>query len=399
MRVSLDFASSWDPRGGVWRYGIELARALAAHLPRGAVRVPCFDHLPRDRLTEIRATGASVRQDPVISRVDRLDSMIRGNGRIVPWGKVLPLVYRPWIRDRLITTGLGACEVYHGVFTCRTRPSGAAVVGTIHDMLPVVYPELCGLTPAFHWRVVETHRRCADLIIVPSVASREDVIRLAPIAPERVRVVYHGIDHSTFKPGVRPSPDLLTRHGLTAGRFFLYVGAIERRKNVERMVRAYLRAVPPDTDVPLVISGARLHDIPALKAVEETGDRRVRFVGYVADADLAGLYASARALIHVAFVEGFGFTPLEAMACGTPAIVSRIGASAEVVGDAGVVVDPHDEEAIAQGIRSLLNNNDLRNRFAASGLARARDFTWDACARNTLAVYAEAISISRVRHP
>ena len=397
MRIAFDIASNWESRGGVWRYGLELARALGQLLPTGSVRIPCFDLLPPERLAELRATGASVGNNPVLRRVDRLDAMSKTTGRFVPWSRVLPAVYRPWMRDRLIASGLGACDLYHGVYACRGRPRGAAVVGTIQDMLPVVYPELCGISPEFQHRMVETHRRWADLVIVPSAATRDDVTRLTRIPADRIRTVHHGIDHAQFHTRAPVPADLLARHGLTPGRFFLYVGSIERRKNIDRMVRAYLQATPAAADVPLVISGAPVHDIPALRDAEASGDRRVRVIGYAGDADLAGLYAAARALIHVAFVEGFGFTPLEAMACGTPAIVSAIGSSAEVVGAAGLAVDPHDEGAIAAAIRALGSDDALHRQLTATGLTRAREFTWEACARQTLAVYAEAIEMSRRR--
>ena len=398
MRIAFDIASNWESRGGVWRYGLELARALGQLLPTGSVRIPCFDLLPPERLAELRATGASVGNNPVLRRVDRLDAMSKTTGRFVPWSRVLPAVYRPWMRDRLIASGLGACDLYHGVYACRGRPRGAAVVGTIQDMLPVVYPELCGISPEFQHRMVETHRRWADLVIVPSAATRDDVTRLTRIPADRIRTVHHGIDHAQFHTRAPVPADLLARHGLTPGRFFLYVGSIERRKNIDRMVRAYLQATPAAADVPLVISGAPVHDIPALRDAEASGDRRVRVIGYAGDADLAGLYAAARALIHVAFVEGFGFTPLEAMACGTPAIVSAIGSSAEVVGAAGLAVDPHDEGAIAAAIRALGSDDALHRQLTATGLTRAREFTWEACARQTLAVYAEAIEMSRGEH-
>ncbi len=399
MRISFDIASSWESRGGVWRYGLELARALGALLPAGSVRVPCFDCLPPERLAELRATGATVRNNPVLRHVDRLDAMATVNGRFVPWSRVLPAVYRPWLRDRLIATGLGACDVYHGVYNYRGRPRGAAVVGTVQDMLPIVYPELCMFSPEAYLQKVETHGREADLIIVPSAATRDDVVRLTRIPAERLRVIHHGIDPAQFRVGVPAPTELLARHGLTPGRFFLYVGGVERRKNIDRMVRAYLQATPAASDVPLVISGAAFQDIPALREAEASGDRRIRVIGYAGDADLAGLYAAARALVHVAFAEGFGFTPLEAMACGTPVIVARVGSSAEIVGSAGLAVDPHDEGAIAAAIRALGSDDALHRRLTATGLTRAREFTWEACARQTLAVYAEAIEISRGERP
>lgn len=397
MRVAVDFTGAASPRGGTWRYGVELARALARELPPRAVRVTMFEPLADDLLAEVRATGAALRTGPVISQVDVLDGMSRRSGRLVPWSKVLPLVYRPWVRRGLISRAVAGCDVYHAVTVCRARPRCKAVVGTVHDLIPVLYPGSALMSAATHAALVDGFHRRADLIHVPSAAVRDDVVRLTPIPADRVRVVHHGLDHSVFRPDAPVPHALLADHGLAAGRYFLFVGSLEFRKNVDRMVRAYLQAVPADADCPLVLAGARGHDHPLLKDVLAAGDRRVRPLGYVPDGALPGLYAAARGLVHVALTEGFGFTPLEAMACGTPAVASAVGAAAEVVAAAGLMVDPHSEAEIARAVHTLRTDDAAHARLAAAGRARAAAFTWAATARNTLAVYREAVEVARSR--
>jgi alpha-1,3-rhamnosyl/mannosyltransferase len=397
MRVAVDFTGAANPRGGTWRYGVELARGLAESLPKGAVRVPVFEPLAEELLDEVRATGARVRTGPLTSRVDVLDGMSRRRGRYVPWDKLVPLVYRPWVRRGLMSRAVAGCDVYHAVTVSRSRPRCRATVGSIIDMIPALYPGSCLMSTETHAALVEGHRKYADLIAVPCRAVRDDILRLTNVPAEKLRVTYYGIDHAMFHPDVPLPQELLATHGLTAGRYFLFVGSLERRKNVDRMVKAYLAAVPPDADCPLVLAGAKGHDHPALKDVLAAGDGRVRPIGYVPDGALPGLYAAARGLVHVALTEGFGFTPLESMACGTPAVVANVGASGELVGDAGLAVDPFSEDEIARAVHTLRTDDAARAKLADAGRQRAAAFTWAATAKATLAVYREALDVAKAR--
>lgn len=391
--VAIDFASNWEIRGGVWRYGIELTRALVARLDPAGVIVPVYDRLPADLLAELHASGATVRSTPLTVRYDRLDSMARQQGRWIPWKTVLPFVYRPTLKERLFRSGLGGARLYHALFGCRGRPHHGTTVGTIHDLIPWLnYPDAHN-GAAWMQRLIAGHRRWSTLVIVPSRATRDALVEHAEFPPERIRVVHHGIDQERFAPDAPTDEAVLHQHGLRPGKFLLYVSALAPHKNVDRMASAFLSVIGDRRDLPMILAGPTNRMTPHLAAILNDGTGRVRHIGYVDDHQLPTLYRSARALVHVALAEGFGFAPLEAMACGCAVVVSRGGASGEVVGPAGLQVDPNDADDIGRAIAQVLEDDALVEAFRARGLAQVRTFTWERCARQTLEVYQEAIAL------
>jgi glycosyltransferase involved in cell wall biosynthesis len=398
-KVAVDFASNWEIRGGVWRYGMELSRALVRLLGADRVVIPVYDRLSKATFAELHRSGALVHSRPLISRYDRLQAMLRQRGRLIPWNSLLPLLYPPSFRERLFRAGLADADVYHAIFTCRGRPRRGVTVGTIHDLIPWInYPES---VKGREWMqsLVAGHRRWAELVIVPSNATREVLIGHADFPADRVRVVHHGIDQEHFRSDAPIDEALLQRHGLRRGGFLLYVSSLAPHKNVPRMIEAYLRAIGERRDLPLVLSGSIEQLTSTVRAALEDGTGRVRHIGYLADEELPTFYRSARALVHVALAEGFGFTPLEAMACGCPVVVSRGGASGEVVGEAGVRVDPTNVEEIAHGIAQVISDDGLLATLRERGVAHCGQFTWERCATETLAVYQDAARRGRTSHP
>ena len=177
-----------------------------------------------------------------------------------------------------------------------------------------------------------------------------------------------------------------------SGPYVLHVGTIEPRKNLERLVTAMAHLAQRGTPHILVCAGAPGWGAAALhRHLEATGTGdRVRLLGAVPDAVLPALYAAADALAFPSLYEGFGLPLLEAMACGTPVVTSNVAAMPEIAGEAAVYVDPRDPEAIAAGLDRVLHDTGMRAALIDRGLARARSFTWERCARETLAVYDEA---------
>ncbi len=316
--------------------------------------------------------------------------MSQRSGRFINWKRVLPWVYGPKLRQKLFRSGLGTVQVCHAIFTARGVPKDGVNVGTIHDLIPYLHPSDAGFTKERFVRMIDDHRRWSRLVIVPSHATKAELIRHLDYPEEQIRVVYHGIDTGLFHPNVALPEDLLKKHDLKPGRFLLYVGALERRKNIERLIEAYHQAVSDQQDMPLVLSGSAIHDIPRLKTALEESNGRVKHIGYVSDQELPGLYHAARALVHVALAEGFGFTPPEAMACGTPVVTSKQTATGEVAAEAGLLVDAYETEQIAGAIRQIIADDFLHARLSSAGKVRAAQFTWDRCAEQTYAVYEEA---------
>jgi glycosyltransferase involved in cell wall biosynthesis len=232
----------------------------------------------------------------------------------------------------------------------------------------------------------------ADRIVTPSQFTRDDVLKLLPVEPERVVVIPGGIDRS-FKP--QPAEEVAARLaplGLRAGDYLLFLGTIEPRKNLARLLQAMELAGPKIG--PLVLAGGRGWNNAAIRdAIARLArDGRIRDLGYVADDLRPALQAGARAFVYPSLYEGFGLPPLEAMACGTPVLTSNVSALPEVMGDAALYVDPEDVPALAAALTRLWDDESLRADLRARGLARAQEFSWDRTARLTIEVYRDLLA-------
>lgn len=264
-----------------------------------------------------------------------------------------------------------------------------AVVTTIHDVAFRRCPELFPLK----------HRVLLNLLIPPaahhaaavitgSEATKRDLIEFYDLPEEKVAVTPYAADDS-----YRPMDPAAARQAVRVrlgvpSPYILSVGVLQPRKNLPRLVRAYNR-IAASFPHRLVIVGKQGWAGEELKKAVSEAPRGLEpvFTGYVADADLPVLYAGAEIFAYPSLYEGFGLPPLEAMACGAPVLTSAGSSLPEVVGDAAVSVDPHDERAIAQALEQLLCDADLRRRLSEAGLRRAAQFSWDRTARETIAVY------------
>lgn len=267
--------------------------------------------------------------------------------------------------------------------------TGARKVVTIHDVIPYIYPETSSLLDRLiyrRWLPLAVRR--ADAVITVSERSRADILRFLPVRPERVVVIPEAAGER-FRPlepaAVRPA---LERYGVPSP-YMLYVGSIEARKNLARLLEAYaaLRARAPAP--PLVIVGVRRWKYgPVDAALQRLGlAGHVHFTGFVADADLPALYAGAALFVFPSLYEGFGLPVLEALSCGAPVVTANSSSLPEVAGDAALLVDPLDQGQIAAAMERILTEPDLAAELRARGLARARLFSWGRAARETAALY------------
>jgi len=264
---------------------------------------------------------------------------------------------------------------------------GPAVV-TIHDLGYRFFPEAhTGWSRRYlEWSTRHSARR-ATIVLADSEATRRDLIALYGVPAEKVRVVYPGVDER-----LAPVTDAATlaamraRYGLP-DRYLLFLGTLQPRKNIQRLVRAYAVAELHRRGIGLALAGGRgwLYD-PAWTA----GVPGVVETGYVADGDLAALYSGAEALVFPSLYEGFGFPVLEAMRCGTPVMASNTSSLPELAGDAALLVDPLDVTAMAATMLRLTTDAALRARLITAGKAQAARFTWDRAADAVLAALAEA---------
>ncbi|HEX8069193.1 MAG TPA: glycosyltransferase family 1 protein [Pyrinomonadaceae bacterium] len=269
------------------------------------------------------------------------------------------------------------------------------VVATIHDLsfehLPATFKRRSWMQ--LRLTVRRTARRAAE-IVVPSESTRRDIADTYGIAPERINVVPLAAA-AHFAPAAPAEVERVRRRYNIADAYVLAVGSIQPRKNLARLVRAYsaLRRARPHDKLPkLVLVGKKawLYD-ETLRAIAECGlTEDVLLTGYVPEADLPALYTGALCFAYPSYFEGFGLPPLEAMRCGTPVIAGDRTSLPEVVGDAGLLVDPFAEQAIANALARLIDEPDLRADLRVKGITRAARWHWHDAARRTLEIYQRA---------
>ena len=267
---------------------------------------------------------------------------------------------------------------------------------TIHDLAFLREPSILTPESTRYYGQVGQAGHSANRIIVPSHATQRDAVELLGVSPEKVTVIPEAAD-PLFRPWDGDAEALsaeMSRLGVD-GPFLLFVGTLEPRKNLPLLLRAYRRLLDEAAaEIRLVIAGrpgwlyGEIFDLTdQLNLTDE-----VLFLGQVPPESLRLLYCAAEVYLHPASYEGFGLPPLEAMACGTPVVAAATSSLPEVVGDAGVLVDPTDAEAWTAAIHRLLADPALRADLQERGLARARSFSWEETARKTLAVYRTVLS-------
>ncbi|HYJ80980.1 MAG TPA: glycosyltransferase family 1 protein [Longimicrobiaceae bacterium] len=269
---------------------------------------------------------------------------------------------------------------------------------TIFDVAYTRVPAAAGRASPRAVREALDSVREGDWVLTSSESTRADLCACG-VEPERVFVAPLAADPHLFAPctdaarlrGVRE------RYGIPAGPYLLSVNALDPRKNMPHALRAFARLVQQEgvRDLSYVLAGHSGPGSPqveeALRAFPALRDRIV-LTGFVADDDLAPLYSGAAAFVYPSLYEGFGLAPLEAMQCGAPVIVSDVSSLPEVVGDAGILVDPRDGDALCQAMLDVYRDAALRERMREQSLGRAATFSWERCTRQTLDAYRTALA-------
>ena len=275
---------------------------------------------------------------------------------------------------------------------------GIPRVLTIYDLIPIhgtgFVPQVS--TDSFH-KILDSINIERDWIIVISEFTKHEFCEYTGMSPDRVFVIplaasnhLHRVDDPNLIAGVRE------RYGIPNGDYVLSVSSLEPRRNLSHVIHCFFRLLTehPNLDVNLVLTGRKGYlDNEIFSKAESTPALRNRiiFTDYVPDEDLSALYSGAKAFVYASLYEGFGLPPLEAMQCGVPVITSNSSALPEVVGDAGIMVEPRDADALCQALLDLLSQEDLRNRLSTKGRERAKNFSWEKAAAATAAVYKIAI--------
>ena len=265
-------------------------------------------------------------------------------------------------------------------------------VVTIHDCIHLMFPQYLPNRAAYAYArgTMWSAAKRSDRILTVSEASKRDILHFFNVPPEKIAVVYNGIDE---RFSIEPSPEDMARvrerfqldHG-----FVLYAGTIKPHKNLVRLIEAFAALRKGEfRDLKLLIIGDEISKLPSLRRAVHSHKlhKHVRFLGFLPDEALAALYRLAAVFVFPSLYEGFGLPPLEAMASGTPVVTSNVSSLPEVAGDAAILVDPYDVGSIVDGVRRVLTDPVLADELRRKGLARARDFSWERSVARTHDIY------------
>lgn len=374
MKVGIDaMLLSGQPgyrRSGIGRY---LEQLLAA-LPNAA---------GRDELVVYAGRGVTP-PNQSLSKAwkETLVPTHRASVRVAWEHTSLPLLAR---RDRL--------TLFHGAVNVVPRLMPCPSVVTIHDLAFLRWPEQ---VPSRRYqylsREVKSGTARASRVIAISESTKADVVELLGISPERVSVTHLGVD-PRFRLAMEDEKRTFRTRASVQKPYILAVGNLEPRKNLPGLLRAF-SLLSNDFPHDLILVGAEAWlagDIHAtIERLKLSG--RVRMTGFVDDADLPLWYGCADLFAFPSLYEGFGLPPIEAMACGVPVVTSNVSSLPEVVGDAAIMVNPLSDEEIASAMSCLLSDESLASAMTVKGLERAKQFTWEQTADQTMAIYRQESS-------
>lgn len=260
-----------------------------------------------------------------------------------------------------------------------------------HDIIHRVYPRSPG-----YWllsKLLYSGLKKAEFFMVPSQSTKRDLMKFYPITEARISVVYEGVNGERFKPDSSGSSNIFQKYGLSPRhRYVLHISSETLTKNVRGLVKAFsqLKQEHKFANLKLLKAGNpqnRRDRKGLLKLIGQLGlQEDIIFLGYVPGEDLPGLYSIAELFVFPSFYEGFGLPVLEAMACGTPVITSNVSSLPEIVGNAGIVVNPKDVDALAEAMKKVLLGEELKRSMISKGLERARRFSWETSAKETLKI-------------
>ncbi|HMO56610.1 MAG TPA: glycosyltransferase family 1 protein [Roseiflexaceae bacterium] len=380
MHIAIDYTAAVWQGAGIGRYTRELVAAIVAKAPDL-------------RYTLFYASGGLSSNSPFVAELQRLCGSyptVKAVGIPLPPRRLVQL----WHRLRLplpLELFTGRIDLLHQP-DFALPPARARSLVTVHDLSYMVHPECAvpGVARYLNSAVPRSIRR-AEHILSDSHATRNDMLRLLGVPGEKVSVVYPGVS-PRFRPlAPEATADARRRLGLPE-RFLLFVGTLEPRKNLPRLIEALAmlrdRGRLPE-EMPLIIGGKRgwMYQ-PIFDAISRHRmEPHVRLIDYIDDADLPIVYNLAWAFVYPSIYEGFGLPALEALACGTPVVTADNSSLPEVVGDIALRVPADDVAALAAALEQVIGDEALRARLRAEGPQRAALFTWEQAAEHVLAHY------------
>lgn len=408
-----------DWRGGLFRAGESLALALLESRECSLSFMAVEDSLHYPAVSYVKSSTSlhNVRLHhaalgfQLYSQLERLHQRVfasSGLAKIFWRGIRKPVRHSfAWAPRNLVgSRTLGQADVFHSPFfevpsSVReyTRPK---ICMTVHDLIPVLFPHYFGVTSVeeHHFKPIVDSIRPSDWIFCDSQSTKNDLCNYRrDLDPSRVSVTYLGASE-----WCRPCRDtakicqVRRKHRIADGPYILSLCTLEPRKNLAHLIRCFATLVEQEKlwDLKLVLVGNLGWEYDGILA-EITNSApairdRIVLTGRVEDDELSAIYSGSLAFVYPSLYEGFGLPPLEAMQCGVPVITSNTSSLPEVVGDAGIMVDPYDSDALSQAILSLYNQPELRRAMACKSLKRSQQFSWKRCASETIQGYQKAMN-------
>jgi glycosyltransferase involved in cell wall biosynthesis len=374
MRICINASPAVHHIAGLGRYTQELMTALMA---------TDFEN----EYVAFYNRPSEAKVDPPLDRIPHLTT----NLPTKPWRFSALLAHFARIsQDRMFPH----VDLFHATDHLLPRFSGVKSVFTLHDLVFCFYPETHKLLNRwFLTLMMPRFLKAADAVIAVSEHTKKDAIHMYGVHENKIKVIHEGVNAGFRRRPADAVAAVRHRYSLP-DRFILSVGTIEPRKNFTSLVEAYHALKNLGTDCRLVIVGKRgwLYE-GFFRRLRELGlEDEVIFPGFVPDDDLPPLYSAADLFVFPSLYEGFGLPVLEAMACGTPVVTSNASSLPEVVGDAALLVDPNDVQALIRAMSAVLDDKDLRGELRAKGPRQAAKFSWENAAHETLAVYTSLLT-------
>ena len=306
--------------------------------------------------------------------------------------------------ERVSRPLMAAVDVAHFTNFTAFPIRGAKTVLTVHDLAFLRFPRTIELKSYITLKAcLRFSLDIADRIIVPSFSTKKDIVDFYKYPEEKIVVIPLGVNHDIYMPivDIHSLNAFKQKHSL--GRYILFLGTLEPRKNTARLLDAYsilCKKMGVEQAPDLIFGGGRGWKNKAFEVKYQNLDKpirnKIRFLGYLPQEELPFLYSGADVFVFPSLWEGFGLPPLEAMACGTPVVTSNVSSLPEVVGDAAILVDPNSAEEIADAIYQILIDEHLALSLRSAGLTQAAKFTWSNTALQTYKVYENTVKGSYV---
>jgi glycosyltransferase involved in cell wall biosynthesis len=284
-------------------------------------------------------------------------------------------------------------DIWHATYPLPLTIKGAKKITTIHDLIPLRLPYTTLDDKNFFYRMIEKSIETSNLIITVSENTRQDLLDIYQCPPEKIYNTYQPVPLEKDSEKFKQLPIYLRKYRLKERQYILFVGAIEPKKNLGRLLDAYAMA---DTDLPLVIVGKKgwlwKQDFAKIDFLFKTGTKRVFILEYLPREDLTYLYRGAYCLVFPSLYEGFGLPPLEAMGYGCPVITSNVSSLPEVCGDAALYIDPYNVEDIADKLNLIIGDPILRDSLSTKGIQQAKLFEMEKYLTHISLAYQQVLS-------